>query len=343
MDEYGTFYLDNRPTEFKFVFFLKFEDEKIQKLRNLLEEYIPVELVEYKKAKYSRAELKAYQDKIHNADTGATSIFVDAQREKVILEFDNTKTNSFLADTVVKDQLNKFSIDENIYEIKVIENTQKLEKARTDTFTVMGGGIQINGNCSTAATATKDGKQFLITAGHCISSIGANVTQGTTIIGVWHFDGRGSGYDIGLIRLTNTNKYISNQFFYSPLANAEYGKRYASTSSVAINQLICKSGVKTDVTCGTVFDNAGEGLGYLDTIRIEKSGGSRYSDGGDSGAITFNPYDDRIVGVHAGGAYYEGSQYSTATAMKISKLNALSEPNKPFSIYTSSTDLKVTN
>lgn len=57
------------------------------------------------------------------------------------------------------------------------------------------------------------------------------------------------GIDVGLILLTNTNKKYGNKFYYNPVANAEYDKKYIDTGAALNGQLICKSGKITNVTC----------------------------------------------------------------------------------------------
>ncbi|GIO31685.1 hypothetical protein J2TS6_28260 [Paenibacillus albilobatus] len=180
-------------------------------------------------------------------------------------------------------------------------------KARTDAFTEMGGGIQIStgGTCSSNSTATKDTREFLITAGHCITSTGSTVSQGGTNIGTQHFSAYADGgTDVGLVLLTNTNKKIGNKYYYNNVSNAEYDKKYTTTSTALTGELICKSGVTSNVTCGTVNDtNASVSYGSItlsNMIRVYKDGGG-FILGGDSGGTVFNAYTTtQLVGIVSG-------------------------------------------
>ncbi|MDG0792235.1 S1 family peptidase [Cohnella ginsengisoli] len=178
--------------------------------------------------------------------------------------------------------------------------------ARTANFTTMGGGIAIdNSNCSTAFTATKDTKEFLVTAGHCVTSIGSAAKQNTTNVGTQHLSAYGDyGTDVGLILLTDTSRSIGNGYYYNGLANGEYDKNYTTTTTVINGQLICKSGIKTSVTCGSVTNTSATvtyGTIHLTgMIQAKKDDGGLVL-GGDSGGVVFNPYNyGQLIGIVSG-------------------------------------------
>jgi hypothetical protein len=335
--EYGIFNMKHE-NGFKFIFSFSEQNAKTEKLKQIISREVPDNLTVFRVVDLSYNELKNIQKSIRGEfselrNNGATTIstFVDSYQGKVVLEVDTI--NASLKNNLQSEYGDILEIVEGV-------NYEK-QKSRTDDFTLMGGGIAVeSSNCSTAATATKDSREFLITAGHCLDNIGGDAYQNSQWVGTEHWSGEFDGLDIGIYLLKDTSRDISNHFFYNPTANAEYDKRYDGIGEPILNELVCKSGITTDVTCGTVTDTSGsvsypDGTSYDDMIKIEKDNG-RYSDGGDSGAITFDAYDYTLYGVHQGGSYDSSTDYSIAWASKVTNLEAkLSETNNPFKIYIS--------
>lgn len=303
-NEVGEFYIENEP-KFQFVAAISKEDARTASFINEVKKAIPANLLTVQKVKYSKNELLAIENEVlQKLKTGykgfapkTFSIETDVKEQKVKLFIDQ-----------INDQFSKQLTSEygDLVEVQIGVIINEPAKPRDAEFTEMGGGIKISsGPCSTTATATKDTREFLITAGHCITSVGSTVTQGGVNIGTEHFTAyRDGGTDVGLILLTNTNKYIGNKYYYGDIANAEYDNKYTTTSIALKGQLICKSGYKTGVTCGTVTNTSASvtygSITLNDMIQAKKDGGGLIL-GGDSGGIAFNAYrTTELIGIVSG-------------------------------------------
>lgn len=206
----------------------------------------------------------------------------------------------------------------------------------------MGGGIAINNsNCSTAATATIGIYEVLLTAGHCLGNIGATTRQNTAIVGEVLDKIYGNGtYDAGAIKLTNTSKTIGNGFYGSNSPTNEYTLSYSATQSPTSGQLICKSGIKTNITCGNVVSTStsvyykNDKITLSGMIKAERSISSMSCkkdppDGlscpGDSGSTMYNATNtSRIIGITSGNDGEEGQYgYFTKITDALSGLDAL--------------------
>jgi len=302
-NEFGEIYINN-DKDFHFVIAISEENDQITSFINEIKTVVPEYLLLIQKVKYSKNALIAIQNDILNRtreghyglSKSNVEISSSVKDQKVILLVDQTPTTlSFFS---------AFPEYEGLLELQ-IGNVNEPAKARDDAFTEMGGGLKVSLSCSTTATATKDTREFLITAGHCIKNIGATVSQGGTNIGKEHYTVYGDGgTDVGLILLTNTSKKIGNQYYYGDVANAEYDKRYTTTAAVLTGQLICKSGYKSGVTCGTVNDTSSSvsygSITLSNMIKVYKDGGG-FILGGDSGGTVFNAYTTtHLVGIVSG-------------------------------------------
>ncbi|KOP65941.1 hypothetical protein AMS62_12370 [Bacillus sp. FJAT-18019] len=278
-----------------------------------MKQIIPSDLLVIKEVSYSKSDLLNVQsDILKEIEAGTIGIPGDVSTapsvkdQKVIIRVPhyNSLQRSIIDLTNVKyNDLLKFE-----------EGTQNFTtKARDEQFDEMGGGIALP-TCTTTGIATKDTREFLITAGHCINSIGSTAYQGGAAIGKQHISNfKTGGIDIGLILLTNTSKKYGNKYYYNPVANVEYDKKYTGTGAALNGQLICKSGKMTNVTCGTVTEQdgsvyyEGSNVTVYSNITVYKSDGD-FSIPGDSGAIVFDAYStNRVVGIVSGSAATNGT------------------------------------
>lgn len=112
---------------------------------------------------------------------------------------------------------------------------------------------------------------------------------------------------------------------------------------------LCKSGLSTQVTCGkveyvdtTVDYNDGFGRQKVAKIRNDDNVSDDYSSGGDSGSITFDPYNFLIYGIHSGGEDPTGGPNSFGLFTKVGDaMDHFSSSTNPFSIYISNEEHRV--
>lgn len=301
-DEYGEIYIENNEKP-HLVIAIAYENMQVNNFIEEMKSALPEDLISIRKVNYSKNDLLKVQDElVQLIDSGNTeslegyTIIPSTKDQKVILSVPNKNTISI--NTNNNSLITKYS---DLIEVQ--EGSLNIPaKSRSDAFIEMGGGIRISVGCSTGATATKDTREFLITAGHCIKNIGSTVSQGGTNIGTQHLSGYyNGGTDVGLILLTNTNKRIGNKYYYNEIANAEYDEKYTSASTALTGQLLCKTGITTGVTCGTVTSTSAtsqyDGIALSNLIQIYKEGGGVIL-GGDSGGTVFNAYNRwQIVGL----------------------------------------------
>lgn len=304
-NDFGEIYIENENNNPYLVVAVAKDSENVKSFIEEMKQVLPSDLLVIKEVNYSKTDLLNVQSEILNrVETdliSASSILSTApsvKDQKVIVRVPNY---SVLQESTLSLMTTEFS--DLIKFEEGGENTTT--KARTDAFTEMGGGIATS-NCSTTGIATKDTREFLITAGHCLNNIGSSYTQGGVSIGTQHLSNYYTGgIDVGLVLLTNTNKKYGNKFYYNPVANAEYDSAYDTASTALVGQLVCKSGKTTNVTCGTVDVLDGsvtydDGVTVYSDMRVKKTDGI-FCDYGDSGAIVFNAYStNRVVGITSG-------------------------------------------
>lgn len=179
------------------------------------------------------------------------------------------------------------------------------EIAAPTTTDFMDGGDEINGaTCSAGFNlrSPSTGQGYLLTAGHCVSA-------GQTVYGQgWNTFGTVSerwfpGVDDALIRKTNSY-WTQGPWIDTNPSNGGYVNVYGFTDA-PVGTLICKSGIKTKLTCGYIrgkdetvtFDgvNTVYGLTRHDAC-VEK---------GDSGGANYQYASTRTAeGVSSGASLY---------------------------------------
>lgn len=149
------------------------------------------------------------------------------------------------------------------------------------------GGIEINGNgaeCTSGFVAADafSARQFLVTAGHC-GSVGSSWKQGFPVgFPVGRLDRNSyrngsvaDGAAIGINSLYRSNEVYVNREGYrriSRVATSDYTGAF-----------ICKSGIRTEYTCGQIT-SVNYTANYPGLTLYEQRGANLYSFSGDSGA-----------------------------------------------------------
>lgn len=130
-----------------------------------------------------------------------------------------------------------------------------LEFSRKDNHTTLGGGIAIKSSFNTLCTlgflASKGTEKFIGTAGHCVETGGRKARQYSKSVGVDHVTYyKSRGYDIGLIRVTDSSRKISNLILKR--GTTDYDAKITATGLAYEGLNVCKAGAATDYTCGTI-------------------------------------------------------------------------------------------
>lgn len=175
-------------------------------------------------------------------------------------------------------------------------------KSRDADWNKQGAGIGIqnssNGLCTTAGVVRKDTRYFILTAGHCVGSIGTNVKQWDSLVGTAHLDAQSIDYDFGLVLVDKgtLTRYASNGLYINDANNpSDYDGRLRNYGTAVNGEIICKSGRTTGYTCGTVTSTSANILGQVNfEVRDyeEFMGGS-----GDSGSPGFRSANGYLVGI----------------------------------------------
>lgn len=175
------------------------------------------------------------------------------------------------------------------------------------------------------------------------------VYQDSSIVGVDHSTGNYAGIDVGLVRPTDASplneRWATNFFYEYAEDNTDYDQRISGTGIAWQNEYVCKSGVTTDVTCGYIYkydatysdpNSIYPGTRYVSEIQ-PPSANYNYSDGGDSGAITYDPSTNVVYGIHSG---HRNDTFGLMTKIT-DVIDLYSDSTYNFSVYSSSVEVIV--
>lgn len=159
-NQYGEIYIDNEK-EFKFVIAVAKTNKKVDSFINEIKGEIPENLLSIQKIQYSKNDLIAIQQDILNKLRKGNPVI---SRENVGISSSVKEQKVILTVEQNEESLNsEYSASSLFPEYKELLKIQKggaskPAKLRTDTFTEIGGGINITtgSSCSTAAIATKE-------------------------------------------------------------------------------------------------------------------------------------------------------------------------------------------
>jgi hypothetical protein len=329
--EEGDFYYD--PENDHFVMQIKKQikdankNKKFQNLKNSKKEKYSVATtndVIIEEVNYSYEELVKMQDEFFNINNKKlfsknTILTLDSKNNRLELLTDSININ-------LKQSL------ENKYDDKLYINidpdfvTDPVPlKARKADWNQLGSGIGVrsNGQCTTAGVAYKSTGNFIITAGHCINSIGTTAYQWFTPVGTAHLNALLSQFDFGLIKINRPNdltggRYASNGLYINGKSSNGYDVAITGAVRPYDNMLVCKTGITTGYTCGKVADSRVLHPA-LNTVSIRVvSGNSHFASKGDSGGALTNYSNGtyKIVGLTSAAnkfdfSSYEDGQYAT--------------------------------
>ncbi|MBH0228830.1 trypsin-like serine protease [Halobacillus yeomjeoni] len=184
-------------------------------------------------------------------------------------------------------------------------------KGREADWNKLGAGLgikwQTNGernSCSTAGTVTKDTREFLVTAGHCIEDVDNDIVyQWDSVVGAVHLDAQASGFDLGLIQINNNGieRKVSNGLFLYGDSDG-YDAGLTGTDTPLQDERHCKTGKTTGVTCGDVtkprLEDQATGQIQIEVTREETNAPQPYLLAkGDSGGALYDPDNNELVGI----------------------------------------------
>lgn len=160
------------------------------------------------------------------------------------------------------------------------------------------------GKCTTGwPVRNSSGQEAILTAGHCLppSQMGFSWWSGApTLTTVSSTDNRivaGQSVDYAFFTLgTHTTTRVIN--VQNDLTNADGTRNYVpgfisayyeitSPQLIVNGQYVCKQGMKTWLTCGTVVDTAFSGTGFSNLAKVSKSAQGNIAMSGDSGGPVF--------------------------------------------------------
>ncbi|PIC69081.1 hypothetical protein CSV77_15425 [Sporosarcina sp. P16b] len=258
--------------------------------------------------KYSEKELRDKQDEIvrdiekiqKEYNTQITSVGVLLNKNSVtigIKEFDSKVAESLRE---------KYGSDMIIVE----EVAPAVSEGRMDPVNYMEGGLLIadssyrstapSGYCTLGFSAIRGGRVVFVTAGHCLNSGETSMFQGGKLIGNngGHVYNDFGNVDVGWITPAS-GKYGTKYIFQHAHQDVTITGTRTPTAGIAVR----KSGATTYNTRGVIIDertlvsvSRADGT----TFNVYRVVADYYSEGGDSGAPTYN--GSNLLGIHSLGS-----------------------------------------
>lgn len=260
-------------------------------------------IIDYVDNSYNK--LIEYNDYIGNyiKNSNANEIqsnYIDIINNKIVLEIDdvyNENTKKRVTGMLLKKKINN-----EIIKYKEAANMN------LDATLKSGAKYQVVGwYCSTGFRTKYNGKNGIVTAGHCLDRVGADTQIGT--IRLIQFKNNES-FDYGFIE-TESSYSLSNDLAYPYSGYKKLAPPSSTTSPlIVVNMAIAKSGYKTGYTAGKVtsINTGGQTVGDPnDSNNVQTIYGlinANYSSAtGDSGAPVFIPKSDlngsTLIGIHS--------------------------------------------
>lgn len=206
------------------------------------------------------------------------------------------------------------------------------EKGRFIGWNNLGGGLALKNqgvegsNCSTGPVGKLNGNYYLLTAGHCFFPSGSMVYQYLEAVGQEYARANERGFDVGLIHVNSANtlsggRLATNGILVSDYSLPGYDNSFNRTADVYEGLPVCKSGYRTNHTCGVViekYDHFVDSNGNVNAVTKVRGSGNDYSNRGDSGGATISnntsaPGSHAILGTHAAGVDSNGETYGFFT------------------------------
>lgn len=158
---------------------------------------------------------------------------------------------------------------------------------RTWTFDPIQGGVKIRYSgykCSVGFMATDGLVNYVVTAGHCNSSINDDYYQGATYLGKMQHKHNSNNSDIGAISQNSTLTYTGGKIYSSENYSDKYD-RLQNTSQDVVGELVCMSGASNDtnpVQCG-YLETKNAAIDFSGSVFTNLRVATYRSAGGDSG------------------------------------------------------------
>ncbi|XEC96696.1 S1 family peptidase [Paenibacillus tarimensis] len=341
-----------------FVFGFDRTNANIEKFKNIVRSEIPSNLLTIEQVQYTGQELKDKKKEVSEY-LHQIGVFETDASLSVITDYDNETFE--LKITNISDQ-HKQLLKAKYGDFLTInvDPSHKIEPLieRTRSYNNLGAGIALrlpefdnyttNENdkvyCSTAAIASKDNRWFIVTAGHCIEYSDPSAYQYDHVVGVDHHD-RGAPYDFGLIKITDASnlsygRYATNDLYEFAEDDDYYDAELNGNGWFATGEAVCKSGVRTGTTCGTVEDvwtnYTMDGEEYWGAYITSNT---VFAGGGDSGGAVYSANDYTVDGLISAGIQSGGNYAYVARMNEV--VNYYSEPDKPFIIKGDNPRVKV--
>ncbi|QTD39468.1 S1 family peptidase [Sporosarcina sp. Te-1] len=343
-DENDKLHFDYKKTEYN-------SNESLRKIINNLDEsIIEIGTTEYTNEDLVDIQMDIYKyiEEYYNGKIPFIKLEPNIFEQKVVLTHENL------------DVLLLKSLQVNYSDIMKVEKREftefiELEKSQKASWNNLGAGLGIDGNCSVAGIAHKNGVYFLITASHCFSGTVASDDTGDLVrqysvrnVGRQHAQGNFVYLDFGLIKIMDNDlsggRYVTNgiKVVSDSSSSEEFDNKLidAQSTTPAFSKVVCRAGISTAKTCGRVIQK-GVVLNIFDdgltrkvsVVRPDTPGA--YSTGGDSGGPVYqaSTSGNILTGVHVG----SGSENAYFTDIKdgLNLYDAF--------LYTSGTRTKVAN
>lgn len=259
-------------------------------------------IIEYVENSYNK--LISYNNEItkyieNNDDEEIQSNYIDVINNKVTLEISSD------SDEKMKKTVNKILSKSRVND-KMINYRDASQIFLNATTIKAGQKYQVVGwECSTGFRTKYNGKNGVVTAGHCLDKVGADTQIGK--IRVIQFKNNES-YDYGFIE-TESNYTLSNDLAYPYSGYKKLAPPNNTSPLIVVNMAIAKSGFRTGYTAGKVTSINTGTRNIKDSADPNKSynisgliSASYNGNTGDSGAPVFVPKSDLngsiLIGIH---------------------------------------------
>lgn len=286
----------------KIMIYLTEGNNKTNGVKNRLLNTFPYpDMLEFKYVKYSHLELFKLNKSISVGQT--------LNHSEIVSKAVNLKENKVeIGIYQYNDEDANILIQKYNDMIMVVPGEIEKVQARSTPQYHMQGGLRIGSTpnrsltegCTLGFTATRNGEDYVVTAGHCLASADYRGEiywyQGGELIGGANLYGENYNYDAGLIKLTSTKNATNYIYKYSSF-DSKYTRE--TNGDPYVGQPVCISGIRSGFSCGEVVHPGKE-------VKLENNIGNRYvayrttksyvSGSGDSGAPVW--YGGVLIGIH---------------------------------------------
>lgn len=291
-EDFGGLYIDQSEKGTLYISFTKDLKHFKKEIKDLAKLYKKEQKVKFRFVESSYEELQQQNDAVWKLYDLLKKQGVNIKAVKTDVKSNAVEISVYPLNSEIKAVLKqnlKFK-----YKVKE-EKRNGADESRYDYQRPLEGGLAIEnldynqdgvGYCTSGFSAVHQGDLYLVTAGHCGDS-GDRYNQGGTYFGYMEKVADNANTDIGLIKLSiDSHAGIGN---YEKDNFTDWQREYEKY----VGQYVCKNGITTGNTCGTVEDIDYSWFGHYDFVAADYG-----SDNGDSGAPVYK--GGLIVGIHKG-------------------------------------------